>query len=180
MSSGTTQPSGSAGHSLAIEVCHSFRIQNTYYRNQAIWYMDNLFRADSTARKRFNPHQRTSIEGGEVRNLSGETRCVGTERAIDAKKIQWRALIVLVQQHEHCLRYCSVPIWVLLSLWLVRGVISSGIGVDPLDSVQHLISVHSKSNVHAPCSCAAAKTALWPGNPDYKAMNLYSSEDTLS
>eukprot|EP00971_Amphidinium_carterae_P013502 266084-Amphidinium_carterae.1 len=64
-----TQPQGSAGHSVAIEICHSIRIQNSYYRNRVIWFMDNLFRADPSARKRYNPDRRSGIEQAKFAGL---------------------------------------------------------------------------------------------------------------
>eukprot|EP00971_Amphidinium_carterae_P337854 6474903-Amphidinium_carterae.1 len=49
------QSPGSVGHSVAIEICHSIRIQNAYYRGRVIW-------GDPGARKRFKPDQRTGVE----------------------------------------------------------------------------------------------------------------------
>eukprot|EP00971_Amphidinium_carterae_P239389 4752398-Amphidinium_carterae.1 len=51
---GITQPPGSVGHTLAVEICHSIRIQNSYFRDRVMWYMDVSFRVDTGAKKYTN------------------------------------------------------------------------------------------------------------------------------
>eukprot|EP00971_Amphidinium_carterae_P012043 237665-Amphidinium_carterae.2 len=94
MEAGLAQPPGSVGHSVAIEICHSIRVQNAYYRDRVIWCMDELFRGDPAARKRFKPDQRTGIKTSKFAGLVQKQDAVEQKERL-MQRMQWRALFVL-------------------------------------------------------------------------------------
>eukprot|EP00971_Amphidinium_carterae_P250188 4966413-Amphidinium_carterae.1 len=69
MRAGQSQLEGTPDRTLAIDICHSVRITDTWYRDQVMYYLDNLFRQDQGAGKRFKSDRRSRIEQDKYQNM---------------------------------------------------------------------------------------------------------------